>query len=81
VRIAPLILIVAISGCATAPLTGVGGDEARATWQSQSSSRTTRVGLPLTRAQKIGLWSGVAVLIAYLMADDDDAEESPTPVP
>jgi Flp pilus assembly protein TadD len=68
-----LILLVAISGCATTPRMVTTGAETRATWQSQSSGggRTTKVGLPLTRAQKIGLWSGVAVLIAYLMADDD----------
>ena len=44
--------------------------------QRSGGGSTTKVGLPLTRAQKIGLWSGVAVLIAYLMADDDEADES-----
>ena len=68
-----LILFVAVTGCAvTPPMTA--GQDAAASWQAQRSGngRTTTVGLPLSRAAKIGLWSGVAVLIAYLMADDDD---------
>ncbi|HEY9183135.1 MAG TPA: hypothetical protein VIQ99_08045 [Gammaproteobacteria bacterium] len=74
-----LILLVALAGCATVPpMNGGIGSEARATWQGPSQSsgggRTTKVGLPLTRAQKIGLWTGVAVLLAYLIADDDAAE-------
>jgi len=68
-------LLFALSGCAAAPSMSTVTDT-RASWQGpvqrSGGGRTTTVGLPLTRAQKIGLWSGVAVLIAYLMADDDD---------
>jgi hypothetical protein len=57
--------------------TVAGSTGGRATWQGSAQGTTTKVGLPLTRAQKIGLWTGVAVLLGYLMADDDDAGESP----
>jgi hypothetical protein len=75
-----LILLVALSGCATTPSAAGGAVEGRAALAAQgpvqrsSGGRTQKVGLPLTRAQKIGLWTGVAVLLAYLMADSDDAE-------
>jgi hypothetical protein len=77
-------LLVALSGCASAPSLRAGsGTEVQASSlqgpaQKSSGGRTSKVGLPLTRAQKIGLWTGVAVLLGYLMADDDDdAGESP----
>ena len=80
-RVSLLILLVALSGCATSSATG-GVVESRTLLAAQgpaqrsSGGRTQKVGLPLTRAQKIGLWTGVAVLLAYLMADSDDAEAS-----
>ena len=43
-------------------------------WHAWQSANKNYV-VPLTRAQKIGLWSGVAVLIAYLMADDGEADD------
>lgn len=76
-------MLVALSGCASAPSLRAGsGTEVQASLQGpaqrSSGGRTSKVGLPLTRAQKIGLWTGVAVLLGYLMADDDDdAGESP----
>lgn len=81
-RASLLILLVALSGCATTSSATGGGVESRAMLAAQgpaqrsSGGRTQKVGLPLTRAQKIGLWTGVAVLLAYLMADSDDAEAS-----
>jgi len=85
VRISLLILLVALSGCAATSSATGGALESRTMLAAQgpaqrsSGGRTQKVGLPLTRAQKIGLWTGVAVLLAYLMADSDDAEAS-TPV-
>lgn len=78
-----LILFVALSGCATtSSATGgrSGAAQAQAMLAAQGPAqrsgggRTQKVGLPLTRGQKIALWTGVAVLLAYLMADSDDAE-------
>jgi len=37
-----------------------------------TGSRTQKVGLPLSRGGKIGLWTGVAVFLAYLMATDGE---------
>jgi len=77
VKVALLILLSAVSGCAaTSSMTA--GHDATASWQVQRSGNgsTTTVGLPLSRAAKIGLWSGVAVLIAYLIADDDDEDSA-----
>jgi len=39
--------------------------------QTTVGGRAQKRGLPLTRAQKIALWTAVAVFIGYLMADDD----------
>jgi hypothetical protein len=70
-----LIFLVALAGCATAPSMSAGLDT-RASWQGPAQrsggGSTTTVGLPLPRAAKIGLWSGVALLIAHLIADDDN---------
>jgi hypothetical protein len=41
---------------------------------AQSTSRTQTVGLPLSRRGKIGLWAGVAVFLAYLMATDGEED-------
>jgi hypothetical protein len=32
--------------------------------------------LPLTRAQKLGFWAGVAVFLAYLMASDGEDDDA-----
>ena len=77
-----LILASAISGCAalaTAPLLGEADAQTRSmaagrSAQGTSGGRTQTVGLPLSRAGKIGLWAGVAVFLAYLMASDGDDE-------
>ena len=42
--------------------------------RSTSTGRTQTVGLPLSRAGKIGLWAGVAVFLAYLMQSDGDED-------
>jgi hypothetical protein len=85
VRVSLLVLLVVLSGCATTSPPAGGHSrpiETRALFaangpaQRSGGGRTQKVGLPLTRAQKIGLWTGVAVLLAYLMADSDDAEAS-----
>ncbi len=39
-----------------------------------TGGRTQTVGLPLSRGGKIGLWAGVAVVLAYLMASDGEDE-------
>jgi hypothetical protein len=45
--------------------------------RTTSGGRTRTVGLPLPRAAKIGLWAGVAVILALAMADsDDDASDA-----
>ncbi len=81
-----LMLAVVLSGCATTAVVvppGVDAEtqaplQARGTTRSTSGSRTQTVGLPLSRAGKIGLWAGVAVFLAYLM--ESDGEESVDPV-
>jgi hypothetical protein len=74
-----------LAGCATAAAV-VQGDaveaqaplQARRTTRSTSGSRTQTVGLPLSRGGKIGLWTGVAVFVAYLMASDgEDSDADP----
>ena len=87
-----LLLVAAsvLSGCATmtAVVPSSGELESRAaslqsgrTSSTTSGTRTQTVGLPLSRAGKIGLWTGVAVFLAYLMATDgeDDGTASPEP--
>jgi uncharacterized protein YceK len=79
-RVLFLVLASVLSGCATtAAVVPHGGAaeaqaplQARGTTRSTSGSRTQTVGLPLSRAGKIGLWAGVAVFLAYLMASDGE---------
>jgi uncharacterized protein YceK len=80
-RVLLLMLVSVLSGCATAATAVLpnGDIEARATFaasagpvRSTTSGRTQTVGLPLSRAGKIGLWAGVAVALAYLMASDGE---------
>lgn len=86
-RVLLLILLGVLAGCAAAPpLTiGRGVAENQATFAAQGPAQRTRngttqtVGLPLGRGAKIGLWTGVAVVIAYLMATDGD--DDPVAVP
>jgi len=55
---------------------------ASAAAQTRTGQTTQRRGLPLTRGQKVLLWTGVAVFLGYLMADsDDDGEPSAFQVP
>jgi uncharacterized protein YceK len=83
-RTSLVVLAVALSGCATtAVVVPTGGDaetqaalQARGTTRSTSGSSTQTVGLPLSRAGKIGLWAGVAVFRAYLMASDGEEESA-----
>ena len=84
-RVLLLMLASVLAGCATAAAV-VQGDaveaqaplQARRTTRSTSGSRTQTVGLPLSRGGKIGLWTGVAVFVAYLMAsDDEDSDADP----
>jgi hypothetical protein len=51
------------------------------TSRTTSGSRTQTVGLPLSRAGKIGLWTGVAVFLAYLMATDGEEDEADSAEP
>jgi hypothetical protein len=37
--------------------------------------------LPLSRGGKIGLWTGVAVFLGYLMATDGEEDGDATPDP
>ena len=68
-----------LSGCATtATVVPPGGAQAplsaAAPARSASGGRTQTVGLPLSRGGKIGLWAGVAVFLAYLMATDGEED-------
>jgi hypothetical protein len=83
-----LILLGVLAGCAAAPPLTVGRDVAEnpATFAAQEPAQRTRngttqtIGLPLSRAAKIGLWTGVAVVLAYLIAtdgEDDPVAEVP----
>ena len=83
-------LATVLSGCATSvAVVPPGGDsEAQpvvranaAPARSTMGGRTQSVGLPLSRAGKIGLWAGVAVFLGYLMATDgeDDGAGSTEP--
>ena len=84
-RILLLVLLAGLAGCATiAPVTQVrsGGSDDRAMALANGPAQTTsggsvqKRGLPLTRGQKILLWTGVAVLAVYVMAESDDDDES-----
>jgi hypothetical protein len=45
-----------------------------------TGGQTQTIGLPLGRAGKIGLWTGVAVFLAYLMhSDGDDGADATGP--
>jgi hypothetical protein len=78
-----LIVTSVMSGCAalaTPPPLGDAEAQTRSmaagrSAQGTNGGRTQTVGLPLSRAGKIGLWAGVAVFLAYLMASDGDDEE------
>jgi len=72
-----------LSGCVTtATVVSPGGDaEAQAMSRANAAparssmgGRTQTVGLPFSRAGKIGLWAGVAVFLAYLMATDGEED-------
>ena len=86
VRILLLVLLAGLAGCATiAPVTavrsGVTDDRmmlalANGPAQTTSGGRVQKRGLPLTRGQKILLWTGVAVLLGYVMAESDGDDES-----
>jgi len=84
-----LVLSAALSGCvASGPISGpCGNADCQATWAANAGStrttgtRTQTVGLPLGRGAKIGLWTGVAVLLAYLMATDGEEEGAGTADP
>jgi hypothetical protein len=81
-----LIFAAASSGCATTSAlvpTSRAVDGQAVTLTANGLARTTgggrtqKVGLPLPPAAKIGLWAGVAVMIALAMADDEeDASEA-----
>ena len=83
-----LVLGAALSGCVTsgAQVEFCGNADCRLMAASAGSSRTTgsrtqTVGLPLGRRAKIGLWTGVAVFLAYLMATDGEEEAAGTADP
>ena len=84
-----LVLSAALSGCvASGPIAGsCGNADCQATWQASAGSshaigsRTQTTGLPLGRKAKIGLWTGVAVFLAYLMATDGEEEGAGTAEP
>jgi hypothetical protein len=73
-----LLLAAVLAGCATTDaLVSTDDGESQLVLaanaaQTTSGGRTQTVGLPLPPAAKIGLWSGVAVLLALAMADDSD---------
>ena len=46
-----------------------------------TGSRTQKIGLPLSRGGKIGLWTGVAVFLAYMMATDGEEDGAGTADP
>jgi hypothetical protein len=88
VRVPLLVLLGAVTGCAAAPplTAGRGVTENPTTFAAQGPAQRTRngstqtIGLPLSRAAKIGLWTSVAVILAYLIAtdgDDDPAADVP----
>jgi hypothetical protein len=85
-----LVAVSVLAGCAAMPAAVPSADDTASraaalqsgrTSRTTSGTRTQTVGLPLSRAGKIGLWTGVAVVLAYLMATDgeDDGTASPEP--
>jgi hypothetical protein len=82
-RVVLLVLLAGLSGCASlAPVTvgrsGMADDRmalAAGPAQTTGGGRVQTRGLPLTRGQKIALWTGVAALTGYLIADSDDNDE------
>lgn len=86
VKILLLVLLAGLVGCATiAPVTvgrsGFTADRrmlalANGPAQTTGGGRVQKRGLPLTRGQKILLWTSVAVLAAYVMTESDDDDES-----
>lgn len=83
-----LVLSAALSGCVTSgAMVGCGNAGCQTlSASSAGSSRTTgsrtqTVGLPLGRGAKIGLWTGVAVFLGYLMATDGEEERAGTAEP
>ena len=83
-----LVLSAALSGCVTTgAMVGSRGDAdyqpmlAASAGSSSASSRTQTIGLPLGRKGKIGLWTGVALFLAYLMATDGEEEAAGTADP
>ena len=82
-RVSVVLLIFVVSGCAhTEAVVPFRGDAETETLssanarpsRSTSTGRTQTVGLPLSRAGKIGLWAGVAVFLAHLMQSDGEDE-------
>lgn len=78
-RILIPILAAVLSGCSTTALMPLRDVESRTILlpangpaRTTAGGRTQNVGLPLPPAAKIGLWTGVAVLLALAMADEDD---------
>ena len=83
-----LVLSAALSGCVTSgAMVGSRGDTDGETTLSANAgssgagSRTQTIGLPLGKKGKIGLWTGVAVFLAYLMATDGEEEGAGTTDP
>jgi len=80
-RVLLLVAVCVLSGCAAVPgvappRDGQAALAASAAPARSTGSRTQTVGLPLGRAGKIGLWSGVALFLAYLMHTDGDDDEA-----
>ena len=79
-----LILIIGLPGCASISAGAPSRRDAEghvmlaanAGSSRTTGSRTQKIGLPLGRGAKIGLWTGVAVFLAYLMATDGDEESA-----
>ena len=88
-----LILMACLCGCATTAAVVPSRDAAANPVVSRASARPARTtsggtsggstqtsGLPLSRGAKIGLWAGVAVVLASLMhSDGEEGAEAPVP--
>ena len=84
-RILLLGVLLGLGGCATlTPATGRSGVTdngvalalSAAPAQASSGRSVQKRGLPLTRVQKIVLWTSVAVLLGYVIAESADEENS-----
>jgi succinate dehydrogenase/fumarate reductase flavoprotein subunit len=85
-RVLLLVLLTGLAGCATiAPVTvgrssvpadGVALALTSGAARSTNGQTVQKRGLPLTRGQKIALWTGVAVLTGYLMTESANEEDS-----